>query len=323
MKTFLACLAFGLALPASVHAGPHEVAAGGLPGERVVKGAPYCADATHEAVQTLADGNRIVHRSTERLCRDGEGRTRREHDSGGRTQVWLRDPVAGEAWLLDPQRKTARMFSLEHDAAPPLLDASAWREYGERMREWAQHLAERVLGEAGSQVPAPQPQPQPQPPAPPPEASSPSAAAATEPGTAGPRMAGQVPPGDPLVLPLPPGMSWRTQSVAPRGPGTVTPLPPREIEGLQVNGERTTWTIEAGRIGNEKPIVSTREVWTSPELMLTVLTREADPRSGETTYRMTNVRRGEPDPVLMKVPPDYETVRVRTPRAPTSPAARQ
>ena len=30
--------------------------------ERIVKGAPYCADAVHESVQPLADGNRIVHR---------------------------------------------------------------------------------------------------------------------------------------------------------------------------------------------------------------------------------------------------------------------
>ena len=46
--------------------------------ERVVKGAPYCADAVHETIQPLADGNRIVRKQSTRLCRDGEGRTRRE-----------------------------------------------------------------------------------------------------------------------------------------------------------------------------------------------------------------------------------------------------
>jgi hypothetical protein len=76
---------------------------------------------------------------------------------------------------------------------------------------------------------------------------------------------------------------------------------------VRVDGERTTWTIEPGRLGNEKPIVITREVWTSPELLLTVQTREFDPRSGETTYRLSKLKRGEPDAALMKVPADYDT----------------
>src|SRR5687768_13426966 len=45
---------------------------------RVTKGAPYSAEAVTEFVQQLADGNRIVRRTTTRLYRDGEGRTRRE-----------------------------------------------------------------------------------------------------------------------------------------------------------------------------------------------------------------------------------------------------
>ncbi|MBC8164643.1 MAG: hypothetical protein H7Y20_02090, partial [Bryobacteraceae bacterium] len=43
-----------------------------------VKGAPYTADATTETVQTLADGNRIVHTDTTTIARDTEGRTRRD-----------------------------------------------------------------------------------------------------------------------------------------------------------------------------------------------------------------------------------------------------
>src|SRR5438034_6868711 len=69
--------------------------------EGVVQGAPYCADAVHETVQVLADGNRIVQRQTSRQCRDGQGRTRQEIGTpGGRVNVYLRDPVAHEAWLL-------------------------------------------------------------------------------------------------------------------------------------------------------------------------------------------------------------------------------
>jgi hypothetical protein len=36
-----------------------------------------------------------------------------------------------------------------------------------------------------------------------------------------------------------------------------------------------------------------------------VLTKHSDPRSGETTYRLVNVVRAEPDRSLFAVPPDY------------------
>src|SRR5205085_3538810 len=39
-------------------------------GGRVVKGAPYSAEAVTESVQTLADGNRIVHKTTAQVYRD-------------------------------------------------------------------------------------------------------------------------------------------------------------------------------------------------------------------------------------------------------------
>ena len=47
---------------------------------KVVKGMPYSAEIATESVQTLGDGNRIVHRSTSRVYRDSEGRVRREDD---------------------------------------------------------------------------------------------------------------------------------------------------------------------------------------------------------------------------------------------------
>src|SRR5215813_9817975 len=47
-------------------------------GGKVVKGAPYSAEAVTETIQTLGDGNRIVNRITSMVYRDSEGRTRRE-----------------------------------------------------------------------------------------------------------------------------------------------------------------------------------------------------------------------------------------------------
>ena len=100
-------------------------------------------------------------------------------------------------------------------------------------------------------------------------------------------------------------VQWRSQAFAPRGAGSVTPLAPKDIEGLRTHGERTSWVIEAGKVGNEKPIQITREVWMSPELMVTVSSRDFDPRSGENNYRLKNLRCGEPEVGLMRVPADF------------------
>jgi hypothetical protein len=37
-----------------------------------------------------------------------------------------------------------------------------------------------------------------------------------------------------------------------------------------------------------------------------VFSRRADPRFGETVYRLTSITRGEPDPSLFQVPADYK-----------------
>src|SRR6266496_3736893 len=72
---------------------------------KLVKGAPYSAQAVNESVQTLAGGNRIVRQNTSTIYRDSEGRTRREQSisvvggyvaEGGPTQTtFINDPVAG------------------------------------------------------------------------------------------------------------------------------------------------------------------------------------------------------------------------------------
>jgi hypothetical protein len=303
-----------------------------LGSERVIKGAPYCAEGVHETVQWLPDAsggaaNRIVRQQSTRLCRDGEGRTRQEVERNGRKVVYLRDPLARESWILDPERKSARRMGALHtmgDVAAP-HDASAWREYSERMREWARSMADRARSAAGA---APTPPTPPAPPAPPTPPTPPNAALAplaplppmpvaitrSDVGAGGRREVEvkvvRIGPDSDVPLPAewaapPPAVQWRAASLAPRGAGSVSPLGSKDIEGVRANGERTTWTIEAGKLGNEKPIVITREIWTSPELMVTVMSRDFDPRSGEVSYRLKNLKRGEPDALLMRVPADY------------------
>jgi hypothetical protein len=77
------------------------------------------------------------------------------------------------------------------------------------------------------------------------------------------------------------------------------------IEGVSAEGTRTTVTLPAGSIGNELPIVTVNERWYSPELQVVVMSTRSDPRTGTTTYKLTNINRGEPAPTLFQVPPDY------------------
>ena len=260
-------------LNASLLSGPqrHEMlffAGAQLERERVVQGAPYCADAVHETVQTLADGNRIVQRQASRQCRDAQGRTRQEVVAGNRRHVYLRDPVAQEAWMLDTEGKQAVRLDAQR-RAPPLEggEPRAW----DRLLGWGRDLRDRLRWRP-----------------------------AEAPG------AGDLPPPPPPHGAMPPPVAFHARLLAPRGAGVSTPLPAETIEGLAANGKRTTWTIEAGKIGNEKPIVAVSEVWSSPELDITLRSRDADPMRGEEIYRVQNVVRAEPDAALFRVPQDYK-----------------
>jgi hypothetical protein len=365
-----------VALPVALQIGDEALAFAGreLDAERVVKGAPYCATAVHETVQLLMDGNRIVRKQSTQLCRDGEGRTRREVQREGRPAlVYLNDPVARERWVLDPERKTARKLGrdlafewqgLRGDAPSGL--AERMREQAERWRDWAAQVAERArdgargaeraaagaASAAGKAEKAEKAARQAEAarsgkqagtaPSVPTLEGEPGVVIETEiltrqPGASEPerrrevrvlRM-GDLPQGAPMppmppVPPMPPfpPMPFVAEAgpMLPREGGVSSALPAREIEGLKVNGERTTWTIEAGKIGNEKPIVISREVWRSPELMLTVLSKDSDPRRGEVSYRLERVNRGEPDAALMKLPGDYQQPQ-RAPRTPAPPNA--
>ncbi|HET9978146.1 MAG TPA: hypothetical protein VFQ20_11955 [Burkholderiaceae bacterium] len=290
--------------------------------ERLVKGAPYCADAIHETVQPLLDaagqaGNRIVRQTKTTLCRDGEGRTRQEVERGGRRQVILRDPIARETWVLDTERKRARRSGAVGwgvGGALAVADSAGWHDYAERVRDWARGYVERVRSGAPRAASAPG---LPTPPASPtvPEAElvalARGATVAAEQALRDAELRVVRLHSIASAPPAPAAVAWTAHMLAPRGSGAVTSLGTKDLEGLRVHGERTTWTIEAGKVGNERPIQIVREVWTSPELMLTVAVRDFDPRRGETNYRLTNLKRGEPDPALMQVPADYTRSGVR------------
>jgi hypothetical protein len=77
------------------------------------------------------------------------------------------------------------------------------------------------------------------------------------------------------------------------------------MEGVEAEGTRSTVTLAAGTIGNERAIDSVSERWYSPELQTVVMSKRSDPRFGETVYRLINIRRGDQPPTLFEVPADY------------------
>lgn len=93
---------------------------GGLHGGKVVKGAPFSAMATSTTIQTLADGNHITRTTQTKVYRDSQGRLRKEvtlpaigplaASERPHSFVEISDPVAGTAYVLEPDQKVARQL---------------------------------------------------------------------------------------------------------------------------------------------------------------------------------------------------------------------
>jgi hypothetical protein len=227
-----------------------------------VKGAPYSADSTTETIQTLADGNRIVHKNTSSFARDGAGRTRTEtrlQTMGGMGQTAepvvmasIFDPVGGEHYSLNSNEKTARKFKLDGSASATRTRSASHN--GKTVTE--DIVIERRI-----------------------DASTPKS----------------------MVR-----MEWTGKAVPDSG--KTESLGTQTMEGVVARGTRQTVTIPAGAMGNERPMEIVTETWRSDELHTNILTRHSDPRMGETTTRMTNIRKGEPPASLFEIPSDYKVV---------------
>jgi len=122
--------------------------------------------------------------------------------------------------------------------------------------------------------------------------------------------------GDPSANPAPgpegpggpggPGDVTKEQLVTKTVNVNVNVLGTNEVLRVQAEGVRVTRTIPAGAIGNDKPIVVVTERWYSPDLQMVVLTTHTDPMMGTVTAKLASVVRGDPDPSLFQIPPDYK-----------------
>jgi hypothetical protein len=74
------------------------------------------------------------------------------------------------------------------------------------------------------------------------------------------------------------------------------------VSGLDAVGTRETTTINAGTIGNERPLSTTKEFWYSPQLGINLLVKRVDPRHGIQIFTVSDIGLAEPDPKYFSVP---------------------
>ena len=257
-------------------------------GGKIVKGAPYSAESVTESIQTLSDGNRIVNRITSMVYRDSEGRTRREQSLKGLgilgageeplQTIFINDPVAGVTYSLDTRSRIANKSApmrFEFSTKPGASGTAV--SVGETQRVEVKVAAGVTAASGGGTF---------------------------------------------TVMPPPPGAqhvgmenTYFFRTNGSNANEVKEDLGKQNIEGVEAEGSRTKVTIPAGEIGNERPIEIVSESWYSPELQMVVMTRHSDPRTGETTYKLTNIDRTEPAHSLFEVPPGY-TVKERSEMAP-------
>lgn len=263
-------------------------------GGRIVKNAPYSADAVTEVVQTLADGNRIVRKTTAQVARDSAGRTRREQGLAvigsllegkqAPQHITIDDPAERTTFVLNPQSRTAHKMQLPPMPPPPPPPPPPSAPAG---------------------APAP---PEPPPPPPPPHVAVGLPLLGSSAAVGASSFNLEVPPSAAGAAGEHRVMMFANRVEALGGTPRTEPLGTQLIDGVSAEGTRTTSTIPAGTIGNEQDIAIVFERWYSPELQTLVMSRHSDPRMGETTYRLTNVVRTEPSPALFEVPSDYTVI---------------
>jgi hypothetical protein len=85
------------------------------------------------------------------------------------------------------------------------------------------------------------------------------------------------------------------------------------INGMSVVGSREITTINAGVIGNEKALVSTREFWYAAAIRTNLLVTRIDPREGKQIIALIDLSLAEPDPRTFEIPQGYSVLDERAP----------
>jgi hypothetical protein len=235
--------------------------------------APYSGEQITESTQTLGDGTRIHSENAVKVYRDSEGRVRRETPD----MISIFDPVAGVGYTLNPHTLTGSKMqvSVSVKGGPNSFSysASASSADGKMLQVYSNTKTTTVTGD-GAGVGA---------------------------GVGKGVSSGVGPSGDFFYSTAGPNIAF-SKALAR---GKAESLGSQTMEGVNVQGERRTHTIEAGEIGNDRPIQTIDEHWYSNDLQLDVMTKHSDPRTGEQITRLVDVRRGDPDASLFQLPASY------------------
>lgn len=256
--------------------------------DKPVKGKPYSAEQVNETTQTLPDGNRIRNSSSSQVYRDSEGRTRREA-----TMPALPFAAAADlpqlVFINDPVSGFRYVLDMKARSAQKMkLPDPAAQASDLRAK------LEKLRTEAGAT-----------------NGGNVAFATATAAGEG---------PGDVHTFTY----SSSHHASASEQKSTTTSLGKQMMEGVEVEGTRTTWSIPAGQIGNDRPIDVVSERWYSPELETVVMSRHSDPRTGENVFRLTNISRSDPPRTMFEPPADFkineskggDVIRMRLPAPP-------
>ena len=104
------------------------------------------------------------------------------------------------------------------------------------------------------------------------------------------------------------GAAIEQKSEAPRPQISQEALGTKTIDGIVVDGFRTTTVYPIGSANNDAPFSTTVEAWRSQELNLVLLMTNDDPRTGVITSKIVNLNTQEPDAALFVPPTDYTIV---------------
>jgi len=271
-----------------------------------VKGAPYSGEEVNETSQVLADGTRIHKETHATVYRDSEGRTRRETPES----IIISDPVAGATYILNPKSMTGQKLAMaagtysyvrtasssssssdgpattftmrmESDGGTPTITVNGKTLDPKAVAELiakAKANGDSTVNFEGMPV-------------------DPAMLDKAKAGMAAGMMMGPVHTDGHVAIVGP--LAAPTKRLAGESLGKQT------FEGVEAEGTRNVNTIETGAIGNDRPIQVTSERWYSPDLQTVVMTKHSDPRTGDESFRLVNIRRGDPGSYLFQPPAGY------------------
>ena len=279
---------------------------GAVKGMTVV-GAPYSGEEVGETNQTLADGTRIHRETKTTVYRDSQGRTRREAPDN----ITITDPAASVTYFLDPKTMTGQKLTMVGGSytimrsgsfggtlAPPgpssfTMTSSADGPATITLNVNGVPLDEKAVAEALAKA----------------KASGTTQTIPYERHEVTVTVSGGSGSGHGIGVAAEAGMLGAAMGppvkIALKKPAGES-LGKQMMEGVNAEGTRYVSTIEVGAIGNDRPIQISSESWYSADLQMVIMGKHSDPRTGDESFRVTNINRTEPAAYLFQLPAGYQ-----------------